>query len=52
MVENPPKDKPFNECTEEEKASRYLHRAYECLTGESFDRRAFRDMMNPDIGKK
>ena len=47
MVENPPADKKFEDCTEEEKASRYLHRAYQCLTGETFDRKTFNNMMNP-----
>ncbi len=46
MVENPPKDKPFKECTPEEQASRYMHRAYEVLTGETFDRRGFLEMMS------
>ena len=51
-VENPPADKKFSECTDEEKASRYLHRAYYLLTGDTFDRKAFNDMMKPmDMSK-
>lgn len=47
MVENPPASKKFNECTEEEKASRYMHKAYEILLGEPFDREKFNNMMLP-----
>lgn len=46
LPENPPADKKYCDCTPEEKAARYVHRAYEELTGEKFDRRAFNDMMN------
>lgn len=52
MPENPPKEKKFQDCTPEERASRYLNRAYTELTGETFDRQTFYNMMNPDIGKK
>lgn len=48
---NPPKEKKFEQCTNEERASRYLHRAYELLSGDTFDRQAFEDMMNPYIGQ-
>lgn len=52
MPENPPKDKKFKDCSPEEQASRYLHRAYEIMTGETFDRQVFVDMMNPYKGQK
>ena len=52
MPENPPKEKKFDQCTPEEQASRYLHRAYQIMTGETFDRKAFSDMMNPYKGQK
>jgi len=52
MPSNPPRDKKFSECSPEEQASRYLHRAYEIMTGETFDRQVFNDMMNPYKGKK
>ena len=47
MPENPPKDKKFADCTPEEQAARYLNRAYEILTGDTFNRQVFTDMMNP-----
>lgn len=47
MVPDPPKDKKFSECTPEEQASRYVNRAYTILTGETFDRKEFLDMMSP-----
>lgn len=50
MPENPPKEKKYEDCTPEERASRYLNRAYSELTGETFDRQVFLDMMNPDKG--
>ena len=46
MVDDP-KGKKFEECTDEEKASRYMHRAYELIVGEPFDRKKFDDMMRP-----
>lgn len=46
-VDNPPADKKFKDCTDEEKASRYLHTAYQLLTGDTFDKKAFNSMMEP-----
>lgn len=47
MVPDPPKDKKFSDCTPEEQASRYMHRAYTIMFGETFDRKAFLQMMAP-----
>ncbi len=52
MPENPPKEKKFQDCTPEEQASRYMHRAFEILSGDTFDRQAFSDMMDPYKGGK
>lgn len=52
MPENPPKEKKFDQCSPEERASRYLHKAYELMTGDTFDRKEFIDMMNPYKGQK
>ena len=52
MPENPPKDKKFQDCSPEEQASRYMHRAFEILSGDTFDRQVFADMMNPYKGEK
>lgn len=47
MPEPPAKETPFNELTDEQKAARYMHRAYYILYGEKFDKKAFDDMINP-----
>ena len=51
LPENPPKEKKFQDCTPEERASRYMHRAYFELTGETFNRQEFNDMINPYKGQ-
>lgn len=47
LPDPPPKEIPFIELTDEQRMSRYAGRAYYILTGEKFDRKAFKDMMRP-----
>ena len=52
MPDPPAKELKPSELTREQMIARYAHRAYYLLTGERFDKKAFRDMMDPDLGKK
>lgn len=52
LPDPPPKDTKFEDLTDEQKVARYAHRAYYILTGEKFDKKAWKDMINPDLGKK
>lgn len=47
LPDPPPKDLKFAELTDEQKVARYAHRAYYIMTGERFDKAAWRDMMKP-----
>ncbi len=47
MPDPPPKDIKFEDLTDEQKVARYAHRAYWILTGEKFDKKAWKDMMMP-----
>ena len=47
LPDPPPKDLKDAELTDEQKVARYAHRAYYILTGEKFDKAAWRDMMKP-----
>lgn len=52
MPEPPAKNIKFEDLTDEQRIARYAHRAYYILTGEKFDKKAWKDMMNPDLGKR
>lgn len=52
MPDPPPKGIKFEDLTDEQKVARYAHRAYYIMTGEKFDKKAWKDMMNPDISKR
>lgn len=45
MPEPPAKEIPFNDLTDEQKAARYMHRAFYILYGEKFNKKDFCDMM-------
>lgn len=47
MPDPPPKDIKFEDLTDEQKVARYAHRAYWIMTGEKFDKKAWKDMMTP-----
>lgn len=46
MPEPPAKEIPDKELTDEQRAARYMHRAFYILYGEKFNKRQFSDMMN------
>lgn len=48
MPDPPPKEIPFSELTDEQRAARYMHRAYYVLYGEKFDKKSFNDMMRSE----
>lgn len=52
MPDPPDKSIDAKDLTREQLAARYAHRAYYLLANERFDKKAFLDMMNPDIGKE
>ena len=52
LPDPPAKELKFADLTDEQRISRYCHRAYYIMTGEKFNKQEFRNMMNPDLLKK
>ena len=52
LPDPPDKSIDARDLTREQLIARYAHRAYYLLCNEKFDKKAWKDMMNPDLGKK